>query len=104
MIARIWHGVTRAEHYDEYWQLLHRLAIPDYSATPGNLGVRLLRRREGDRAHFLTMSFWSSLEEIRAFAGEDVERAKYYPEDSQYLLEFEPTVQHYEISAGVGDG
>jgi heme-degrading monooxygenase HmoA len=101
MIARIWHGVTRAEHYDEYWRFLHDRAIPDYAGTPGNTGVRLLRRLDGDRAHFLTMSFWTSLEVIRAFAGEDIARAKYYSEDTQYLLEFEPTVQHYEISAGV---
>lgn len=98
MIARIWHGVTRAEDYDEYWQFLHQRAIPDYRATPGNLGVRLLRRLDGGRAHFITMSFWPSLDVIRAFAGDNVERAKYYPEDTRYLLEFEPTVQHYEIT------
>ena len=57
MIARIWHGVTSPEHYEEYWKFLHDLAIPEYRATPGNLGVRLLRRLEGNRAHFLTLSF-----------------------------------------------
>jgi len=57
MIARIWHGVTSPEHYEEYWKFLHDLAIPEYRATPGNLGVRLLRRLEGARAHFLTLSF-----------------------------------------------
>ena len=98
MIARIWHGVTRAGHYDEYWRFLHARAIPDYRATPGNLGVRLFRRLEGDRAQFLTLSYWKSLEVIRAFAGEDIDRAKYYPEDSTFLLEFEPQVRHYEVS------
>jgi hypothetical protein len=24
--------------------------------------------------------------------------AKYYPEDQRYLLEFEPTVVHYEVT------
>lgn len=99
MIARIWHGVTRASDYDAYWELLHRLAIPGYRSTPGNLGVRLFRRLEGDRAHFLTLSYWASLSAIPAFAGEEVEKAKYYPEDSKYLLEFEPKVQHYEVSS-----
>jgi heme-degrading monooxygenase HmoA len=98
MIARIWHGVTSTRHYDEYWKFLHERAIPDYRATPGNLGVRLFRRLDGERAHFLTMSFWPSLDAIRAFAGDDIERAKYYPEDSRYLLEFEPKVQHFEVS------
>ena len=103
MIARIWHGVTRAQDFDTYWAFLHARAIPDYKATPGNLGVRLFRRLEGERAHFLTMSFWPSLEAIRAFAGADISVAKYYPEDRQFLLEFEPTVQHFEVTGGSAD-
>ncbi|HET9727568.1 MAG TPA: hypothetical protein VFP28_11680 [Gemmatimonadales bacterium] len=97
MIARIWHGVTRAADYDAYWVLLQRRAIPDYQGTPGNLGVRLFRRLEGDRAHFLTLSYWTSLDAVRAFAGDEVELAKYYPEDGDFLLEFERTVQHYDV-------
>ena len=98
MIARLWHGVTRAADYDAYWALLHQLAIPDYRSTPGNRGVRLFRRLDGERAHFLTLSYWSSLEAIAAFAGADITVAKYYPEDSAFLLEFEPTAVHYEVS------
>ena len=98
MIARLWHGVTRAADYDRYWEFLRHRAIPDYRNTPGNRGVRLFRRLEGDRAHFLTLSYWTSLEAIVGFAGEDIAVAKYYPEDRGYLLEFEPTVQHYEVT------
>jgi heme-degrading monooxygenase HmoA len=47
--------------------------------------------------HFITLTFWESLDAIRAFAGDDVERAKYYPEDPEFLLEFEPCVVHYEV-------
>lgn len=98
MIARLWHGVTRAADYDRYWEFLRQRAIPDYRNTPGNRGVRLFRRLEGDRAHFLTLSYWTSHEAIVGFAGEDIGVAKYYPEDRAYLLEFEPTVQHYEVT------
>ena len=98
MIARLWHGRTRARDYDTYWAFLHERAIPDYRATPGNLGVRLFRRLDGDVAHFLTLSFWPSLDAIKAFAGDDIARAKYYPEDEPYLLEFEPAVQHWEVT------
>ena len=98
MIARLWHGITRARDYDTYWAFLQARAIPDYRGTPGNLGVRLFRRLDGDRAHFLTLSYWPSLEAIRTFAGHDIAAAKYYLEDRQYLLEFEPTVQHFEVT------
>jgi len=36
------------------------------------------------------------LESIQKFAGNDYEKAKYYPEDEKYLLEFEEKVNHYE--------
>ncbi|MEO8367163.1 MAG: hypothetical protein ABI538_13260 [Pseudoxanthomonas sp.] len=39
-----------------------------------------------------------SREAIEAFAGSDIARAKYYREDVDYLLECEPTVEHYEVS------
>jgi heme-degrading monooxygenase HmoA len=57
----------------------------------------VLRQIEGDEAHFLLLSFWRSLEDIKKFAGADVERARYYPEDSDYLLEFEENVVHFEL-------
>jgi len=39
---------------------------------------------------------WTNIEAIKRFAGEDYEKAKYYPEDSGILLEFEEKVIHYE--------
>jgi hypothetical protein len=38
------------------------------------------------------------MEDIESFAGEDVERAVYYPEDDRYLLEMEPGVRHYRVT------
>src|SRR5262245_23564710 len=96
MIARIWHGTTKREKADEYEAFLRRVAIPDYRSTKGNLSAYVLRRDADDKAHFLTLSFWESVEAIKRFAGESHEQAHYYPEDKNFLLEFEPTVQHYE--------
>ena len=67
-------------------------------------GVHILHRVEGDRAHFLTLTFWDSRKAIEAFAGKDIEIAKYYPEDKNFLLEFERTVTHYEVSDGAVAG
>jgi heme-degrading monooxygenase HmoA len=82
---------------DKYSDFLNARAIPDYRSTAGNLGVYILRRHEGDKTHFVALTFWESLEAIRGFAGEPVDRAKYYPEDRDYLLEFEPKIQHWEV-------
>jgi len=97
MIARIWHGITPIEKSDAYLEFLQGRAVPDYKLIPGNRGVYILREHRGEQAHFLTLTFWDSLEAVRQFAGEDISRAKYYPEDQDFLLEFEPTVVHYEV-------
>ena len=99
MIGRTWHGMVSAAKADAYADFLVRTAIPDYRATPGNRGVWILRRNDGGRAHFLLLTLWESREAIAAFAGPDIEKAKYYPEDAGFLLELEPHVTHYEVVA-----
>jgi len=96
MIARIWHGATPLSKGDEYLKLMREVAIPDYRSVPGNQGAYVLRRTDGDKTHFLMLTFWESLESIRKFAGDDVQKAKYYDFDVDFLLELEPTSAHYE--------
>lgn len=81
----------------QFLEHLKRTGLPDYKATEGNRGVYVLRRVEGDRAHFLLLTFWDSIEAIKSFAGEDAERARYYPADEEYLLEKEPRATHYVV-------
>ena len=101
MIARLWHGRTPRDRADAYERLLHERAMPDYRGTPGNLGAQVWRRDEDAVAHFLTLSYWEGEDALRAFAGDDLAQAKYYPEDAAFLLEFEPRVQHWRVvSAG----
>jgi len=97
MIARLWHGRTPVHLADAYLEFLKARAIPDYESVAGNRGVYLLRRDDGEVTHFQTLTFWDSEEAVKAFAGEDALRAKYYPEDNDFLLEFETLVQHYEV-------
>lgn len=96
VITRIWHGITKAEHGDEYLEFLKISGVPDYKNTEGNLSVKILRRLEGDVCHFWTVTTWDSYESIKKFVGDDLEKARYYPEDREYLLEFEPNVIHCE--------
>src|SRR5213594_5019890 len=96
-IARLWHGAVPAAKGDAYAAYLRRTGVTECRATPGNRGVQVLRRTVGDETHFLFISFWESLDAIRAFAGDDIDQARYYPEDRKYLLALEPTVSHYEV-------
>jgi heme-degrading monooxygenase HmoA len=100
VIARVWRGRTARTQAAEYAAFLETTGRRDYRATPGNRGVWMLRRIDGETAEFLLISLWDSLDAIARFAGEDVERAFYYPEDDRFLLEKEPFVTHYEQISG----
>jgi heme-degrading monooxygenase HmoA len=97
MIARTWHGRVPAVKGDAYEAYLHRTGLADLAATPGNRGLLVLRRTEGDVTHFVLTSLWDSVEAIRRFAGDDYERARYYDEDDDFLLEREPLVTHHDV-------
>jgi heme-degrading monooxygenase HmoA len=102
MVARIWRGVVRREHADEYAQYIRDTGFTAYGASAGNRGAWMLRRDDRDRTEFLTFSLWDSFDSIRAFAGDDIETAVYYPEDEHYLIERDATVRHYEVADTAG--
>ena len=99
MIARIWHGRTLIEKYEEYTEFLKEVAIPDYQKTNGYIELTFLRNIQNNEGHFTLITFWENIEVIKNFAGNDYEKAKYYPEDANFLLEYEEKVMHYEVFA-----
>jgi heme-degrading monooxygenase HmoA len=102
VVARTWRGWTRREDADDYVAYIEDTGMRQYRETPGNRGAWILRRDEGERTEFTTLSFWDSLESIRGFAGDDLERAVYYPEDDRFLVEREDTVKHWTIEEPAG--
>ncbi len=97
MIARTWRGWTLREDADAYLEYLHETGLKEYRATSGNRGAWALRRDDGERTEIVTLSFWDSLDAVRAFAGDEVDRAVFYPEDDRYLVDRELTVRHYRL-------
>jgi heme-degrading monooxygenase HmoA len=97
MIARVWRGATRAKDANEYLEYLDRTGHEEYRRIAGHHRTITLRRVHDDRAEFVVMSFWDSLDAIRAFAGADLERAVFYPEDDRYLVEREDRVAHFDV-------
>jgi heme-degrading monooxygenase HmoA len=93
----MWHGRVPTSKAKAYREFLNSRAIPNYRSVNGNISVHILERTEGDVTHFITLTFWKDMESIKAFAGNDVEAAKYYDEDKDFLLEFELKVIHYEV-------
>ena len=101
MIARTWKGWTSAADADPYVDYLNETGVPGLAGTPGNRGVYIFRRIDGERAEFIVLSLWESLGAIKAFAGDDVEQAVFYPEDDDFLVDRETTCVHYEVPVAV---
>jgi heme-degrading monooxygenase HmoA len=100
MILRKWAGRIRAVDEAAYLDYVARTGAADYEATQGNLGSQVLMREMGDgTTEITTLSWWTSMEAIRRFAGDDPTRARYYADDDKYLLDRPETVEHYRVMA-----
>jgi heme-degrading monooxygenase HmoA len=97
LIARTWWGTTRADDADRYLEYLRKTGLREYRETEGNRGTLALRRIIDGRADFLLISFWESDEAIRKFAGDESDRARFYPEDERFLLDGDDRVMHYDV-------
>jgi heme-degrading monooxygenase HmoA len=100
MIARIWTGFVREADRDVYYDYLKKTGLEEYGSIPGNRGIQVLRRVRDGKCEFTLITLWDSYDAIRAFAGDDFEKAKYYDQDKNYLLELDPHVKHYEVLNG----
>jgi heme-degrading monooxygenase HmoA len=88
VIAREWRGKVRTADAEEYLAYVKKTGMAEYRACAGNRGAWLMRRDLGDETtEIVTLSFWDSRESIREFAGDDIERAVFYPEDDRFLVE-----------------
>lgn len=97
MIARIWSGATKADDADAYLDYLHRTGLAEYALTPGHRRTITMRRIADGRAEFLLVTLWDSLDAVRAFAGDDLERAVFYPEDDRFLVARDERVTHFDV-------
>ena len=69
MIARIWHGRTPVEKADAYLEYIKTTGIEEYRSVEGNRGQYILRKIDGDGdiTDFTVLSFWESMDAVRAF-------------------------------------
>jgi len=97
MIAREWKCRVPQIHGNGFTEYLYETGIKDSSATPGFIGAQIFRRALSNRVELTLITYWDQLESIKAFAGDDISKARLYPEDEVYELEPDLSVQHYEV-------
>jgi hypothetical protein len=96
VIARVWRGATLAEDGAAYAAYLEEALSPARQAG-GARGTLVLRRERAGYAEFETIMLFDSLEDVKSFAGDDLELAVFFDKDERYLVERDLEVRHYEV-------
>ena len=96
-IMRLWHGEVAIEKADEYEKFMIDRAALDYGSVEGLIKLYFQRKDEEKKAHFLLVTLWDSINSVKKFTGDNLELAKYYPEDDDFLLEKEKYVSMYKV-------
>lgn len=98
MIAQMWRGWSSSWDADSCGAHLLQTAIRPARGSRGNRAAYLLRRGEEDRTEFAVLTLWESLEDLRNFAGEDLEEATPYPRENKYLIDSDAVITHYGVT------
>jgi len=101
MIARVWRGATLGEDADAYAAYIEESAMKPARALPGSRGTLVLRRLRAGYAEFETILLFDSMDDVKAFAGDELDQAVFFPEDDRYLVERDLEVSHFEVDVQV---
>ena len=76
--------------------MLRTSILPGIHRIAGYKGSYVLRRDAGEEVEFITITFWESLDAIRAFAGPDYEQCVIAPEAAHLLTRHDERSTHYD--------
>ena len=98
MIERVWSARTTPDKAAAYASYFQRVVLPELAAVAGYRGARLLQRETPASAtEVVVVTEWESLDAIRGFAGDDIDRAVVDDEAAALLSEYDRSVRHFEI-------
>jgi heme-degrading monooxygenase HmoA len=102
MIVRSWRGAARPGDVEDYVAHAAGTVFPQLQRLEGFRGAIVMRRAVGGEVEIIVQTFWTSLEDIRAFAGPDISAAVVEPAAQAVLLSFDTVADHYEVAGSVG--
>ena len=97
MIARHWRGLVQRDRAAAYVEHLQSETLPQLVHLAGFHDAKVLRRDLPQGVEFLVVTFWESLDSIRAFAGADVESAVVPPKARDMMIEYDVKARHYDV-------
>ena len=102
MIARIWRGWAPLAGADDYQRRYETEVREHLRAVSGFRGARLLRRQDGQEVMFTYIAFFTSLDAVRGFAGDEYDVAVVEEAARRALSRWDERVWHHEVVAELG--
>ena len=102
MIARIWRGWAPLASADDYQRHYATEVSENLRAVSGFRGARLLRREDDREVTFTSITFFTDLDAIRGFAGDDYEQAIVEDAGRRALTHWDDRVSHHEVVTELG--
>jgi antibiotic biosynthesis monooxygenase (ABM) superfamily enzyme len=97
-ITRLWRGWTKPDHADSYERFLLDELFPSMREIAGFIDADVLRRFDGAEVAFVTLTRFTSIDDIRAFAGDAIDVPVIEPRAAELLAHFDDRASHYETS------
>lgn len=103
-IVRVWTGYGAAKGVDRYCrEHFSKTVLPQLRAIDGFLDANVLVRSSEGETKVIVATVWDSIESIKAFAGENYEKAVVEPIVSHLLERFDDDVTHYAAAVAAED-
>ncbi len=101
MVARRWTALAEgSDQVDAYVEHFEGTVRPQLDRTDGFLGATVERVEAADGIEIVVVTRWESMDAIRTFAGDDVDRAVVGPEARAVLSRFDTRVRHIDLADG----
>jgi heme-degrading monooxygenase HmoA len=101
MIIREWRGRALKSNQAAYPTHFRTVVVPELRRMPGFLGAHLSQRQINDKIEYLVLTRWASMVAVREFASDDIAKAVVEPGAVAALVDFDDTVQHYDVIESV---
>lgn len=101
-IMRVWYGTAESEYADAYSSHVKNDIFPLFSNMRGNLGAKVLRRDVDEGVEFAVITVWDSIESIKEFAKDDIDKAVVAEVAQPYFIRYDKHVSHFAVDNELG--
>jgi hypothetical protein len=98
MIARIWHGWAPQATAGDYQRHYESDVSTRLQEIDGFRSARLLRQDDGQEVMFTSITFFTGIDAVRGFAGEDYEQAIVEGIARRALSRWDERVSHHDVA------